>query len=136
MGPIIMEMANAIREGDLPAFFELMDAVFAQIPADIFLAQQEAYYQTVIYLITGLLGFHVECETRQRRGRPDLIIKLPDRVYIMEFKLDLSPEKAIRQIREKGYADPFRSAGREVILVGVNFASAQKAVAQWLAEPV
>ena len=41
----------------------------------------------------------------------------------MEFKRDSSAEDAMRQIKEKGYAEPYRADGRKLVLVGANFAS-------------
>ncbi len=41
----------------------------------------------------------------------------------MEFKRDSSAEDAMRQIKEKGYVSPFKTDGRKLMLVGVNFAS-------------
>jgi hypothetical protein len=41
----------------------------------------------------------------------------------MEFKRDSSAEAAMQQIKDKGYATPYQSDGRQIILVGANFAS-------------
>ncbi len=45
---------------------------------------------------------------------------------MMEIKLDGSADEALRQIHEKGYAEPYRKDGRKVFLVGVNFSSDTK----------
>jgi len=132
--PIVVGLARKLLEDDLEGFMGGIDALFARIPAEIFQKDREAYYQTVIYLAFVLMQVHVDCEPRQRKGRPDLIVHFDDRVYIMEFKLDEPAESALRQIREKGYADPYRNGAREVLLVGVGFSSGKKGVGDWKAE--
>ena len=47
-------------------------------------------------------------------------------VWVFEFKFNKSAEAAIRQIREKGYADPYKGDKRPVTLVGVNFRTAKR----------
>ena len=50
-----------------------------------------------------------------RRPRPS--------VYVFEFKYNRSATAAIRQIRDKGYADAYRAGRCPVTLVGINFSS-------------
>lgn len=44
-----------------------------------------------------------------------------DYVYIMEFKLNGSADKALAQIQKKGYVAPFLKDSRTVYKIGVNF---------------
>lgn len=48
-----------------------------------------------------------------------MVIETKDYVYIVEFKLDGTPEEALRQIEEKGYAKPFAMDRQEAISLGV-----------------
>ena len=57
------------------------------------------------------------------RGYADAIIETPKAVYVFEFKYNRSTAAAIRQIRDKGYADAYRVGRRPVTLVGINFSS-------------
>ena len=41
----------------------------------------------------------------------------------MEFKRDSSADKAMKQLKDKDYAAPFKADGRQIVLVGANFAS-------------
>ena len=47
-------------------------------------------------------------------------------MWVFEFKFNKSANAAIRQIREKGYADAYRGDSRPVTLVGVNFRAAKR----------
>lgn len=37
-------------------------------------------------------------------GRTDVVIKMPDAIYVFEFKIDGTPEEALAQINSKQYA--------------------------------
>ena len=45
---------------------------------------------------------------------------------MFEFKFNKSANAAIRQIREKGYADQYKGDKRPVTLVGINFRVAKR----------
>ena len=70
-----------------------------------------------------LMGFYTHVEYHLAKGRVDLILKTDKYIYIMEFKRDSSADDAMKQIKDKGYAEPFRLDGRRIILIGANFAS-------------
>jgi len=53
----------------------------------------------------------------------------------MEFKLDASVDSALSQIKAKAYGSPFLEKGKQVMALGVNFSSSEKAVADWQALP-
>ena len=59
-----------------------------------------------------------------------MTILLPDKVYVIEFKVD-KPGKALEQIREKGYHEKYLGGDREVYLVGVSFDSAEKNISDF-----
>ena len=54
-------------------------------------------------------------------GYADAVIETPKEVCVFEFKYRKSAKAAIRQIRERGYADKWIGGGRPVTLVGINF---------------
>ena len=86
--------------------------------------ERERHFQYTFYLIMQMIGqynTYVEKETSQ--GRIDCVVECQRYVYIFEFKLDGSAEKAIKQIHEKGYAAPYLADERPVYLLGINFSS-------------
>ena len=50
----------------------------------------------------------------------------------MELKYDGTPEEALRQIDDKGYALPWQADGRKVIKVGANFSSELRRLSGWV----
>lgn len=46
-------------------------------------------------------------------------LKMQDAIYVFEFKVDGTPEEALKQINSKGYAIPYQPDHRKVMKVGV-----------------
>ena len=96
--------------------------------------KKELYFQNVIYVVFKLLGFYAEVERATSRGRIDITIQTQDYIYIMELKLDQTAEEALRQIKEKGYAQPFQRDSRKLFLIGINFSSETRTLGEWVIE--
>jgi hypothetical protein len=123
---------RALQAGDIGAFLENANTLFANIPAEIFLPKREAYFHSILYIALKLCGFWVDAEVRTSKGRIDAALRYQNRVWLFEFKLDGSAEEALAQIDEKAYGDGFRGQGLEVMKVGVNFSSVKKEVDGWV----
>ena len=131
----VLQLAQYLQAGDLEAFFIAMTAIFASIPYDIETKRDEAYFHTLFYLMMSATGGAAHSSVLTSRGRIDVLMSLPEHIYIFEFKCDQSAAAALAQIREQGYAEPYRGQGKPVTLVGVNFSTEQRNVAEWAAEP-
>ena len=124
-------LVQSVRRGDVDAFLERLQSFFADTPYEL-ARDLELHYQNVLFIVFRLVGLYTQVEYHTNRGRIDLVLKTDRYIYIMEFKLDGTAEEALRQIEEKGYADPFAHDGREVIRVGVNFSSAVRNIERWI----
>ena len=83
-----------------------------------------------------LTRMRVGVEVRTARGRIDAVVEVGERVYIFEFKLGGSEEEALRQIKERGYAEKYRGEGKEIVLVGVGFGMEERNIAGWKVEVI
>jgi hypothetical protein len=133
IGAYLWDLLTALRNRDLEAFFEVMQVFFAGIPYDIQI-KRERYYQTVFYLIFKLLGLQTGAEVRTSRGRIDAVVEVKEGVYIFEFKMGGDAASALKQARERGYAEPYRQQKKPVTLVGVVFGAEGQGVVDWAAE--
>jgi hypothetical protein len=124
-------LAQYLQEEDFASFFETVQAIFASIPYDIQTKRDEAYYHTLFYLMVSASGMWARSSPLTCRGRIDMVVELPDKVYIMEFKCNQSADTALQQIREQGYADPYRQSGKRIILMGINFSTEERNLAGW-----
>ena len=109
----------------------LFRSLFKTIPNPIFIANREAYYHSIIYLTFILLGVYVQAEVNSSDGRLDAIVFMPEKIFILEFKLHNTADEALQQIIEKDYAAPFRHLGKSIIAVGIQLSEEKKGIADW-----
>ena len=114
---------QALEEADFSTFFGYLSDLYAHLsygPKED--SVQEFSFQRILYvLLTSDGSFRVTAEDRQSHGRADLVAETPERVFVFELKVDGTPQEALDQIKEKGYAEPYRHSGREVHLIGLSF---------------
>ena len=113
----------ALMKGEVTTFLGRLSDLYAHLaygPQED--SVQEFSYQRILYvLLTSDGSFRVTAEDRQAQGRADLVAETSERVFIFELKVDGTPQQALNQIKEKGYAEPYRHSGKEVHLIGLSF---------------
>ena len=100
-------------------------SVYAKIPST-WRIKCEADAKRHFMLFMQMLGARPQPEEASVFGYADAIIETKDNVYVFEFKYNKSAKAAIRQIREKGYADEFKGDSRPVTLIGINFRTSKR----------
>ncbi|MDS4020569.1 MAG: ATP-binding protein [Candidatus Competibacter sp.] len=127
---------------DFAGLERLFTAFFAGIPADWYrnnpIARYEGYYASVFYAYFASLGLDMTSEDASCQGRLDLAVRFNGQIYLFEFKVvELVPEgQALRQIKERGYADKYRAEGQPIHLIGVEFSREQRRVVRFEVETV
>lgn len=132
--PTTRTLGFAFRANDAKKIVATINALFASMPYDLVFEKTEKYYQAIIYLAFKLLGQFVQSEVKTSDGRMDAVVETDDSIWILEFKLDQTAEIALRQIIEKDYAAPFKSSGKKIHQLGINFSSTTKKVDGWEVE--
>ena len=129
-----MKCLRALYANDLETFFTSMRVFFANIPYDISPRAPEETYQAIFCAILYFIGVGVTPEVHTNEGRIDAVMETPDYVYVMEFKRDKSASEALDQINDKKYYEKFLNSGKKIILIGVNFDSEKRTIAEWVVE--
>ena len=118
----VKDFVLAVRAGQIDKFMKRLESLFAgqdyQIAGDA-----ELYFHNAVALIFKMVGFYTDTERHTSDGRMDMVVQTADYIYIFEFKLDESADKASEQIEEKQYALPFAHDPRKLYKIGVNFSS-------------
>ena len=134
------ELALALYRGNLELFRDGLLRLFASIPyqnyANSIIQHYEGYYASVVYAYLASLGFQIIAEDTTSKGRVDMAIILPDKVYVIEFKVNTEPGSALKQIKQKGYHEKYLSDMKKVFLVGIGFDAEEKNIVEfeWCAE--
>jgi hypothetical protein len=116
----------------LEDFKVALTSLFASIPYNNFtknnLNLYEGFYASVIYAYLASLGINIIGEDITNKGRIDLTLFVGDKIYILEFKVDGQQGEALRQIKERNYAEKYLNEGKQIYLIGIEFSSEQKNV--------
>ncbi len=108
------------------------------------MAYHEGWYCSVLHAcLWDVADTTVRSEHSHNRGRSDLMLTLDDQVFVFECKMHSSnsganekASEAIRQIREKGYADQYRDGVRTIHLIGAVFCAEQRNLATMIVERI
>ncbi len=124
-----------IASGDIREVAETMlFSLYAQVPPG-WRIKDEAEAKRYFLLFSAMLGANPAPEFPSVRGYADAVIETPSAVYVFEFKYGKSAKAAIRQIRERGYADKWIGGKRPVTLIGINFNPRKRNIDMPIVEP-
>ena len=130
---------RALKQSDIELAMQEMQAYMAGIPyvegfkqklADT--ATAEGFYEYTMYLIFSMLNVYVRTQVKCAGGRVDMVVWMPDTIYVFELKKEGTAQKALEQIDSKGYGIPYQTDGRKVVKVGVKFNAETRVPEEWV----
>jgi hypothetical protein len=128
----------ALREGNIDRAMENLQSLLKSIPygknEPKILQDKEAteeHYQKFFFLYFRMMCDLVHAEVRNSTGATDVTITTPNYVYVVELKINSSPEVALQQIDDKGYVLPYMEGRRAVYKIGVNFSTETRTLSEW-----
>ncbi len=130
------DMSRFVRDvfdGKVCEFMERLQALVASVSPGT-LKDKEIYFQNILQVIFSMVGFHTQTEIAMASGRADMVVKSARFIYVFEFKIDSTAKKALQQILDKGYAEPYRSDSRPLFLIGANFSSETNTLSDFVIE--
>ena len=123
-----------IAEGDVRMLVgKTLYSLYAALPPT-WRVKCEADAKRYFQLFMKMLGANVQAEEASAFGYADAIMETKKAVYVFEFKFNRTAKAAIRQIREKGYADAYKADKRLVTLIGINFSTRKRNIDEPLIE--
>ena len=125
---------EALYEHDMPKFIKALKSFFTDIPYDMTDRQNEQMWQTIVYVVLRSIGVNVNGEVKTHDGRIDMVVDLPNDIYIVEFKLDKPASEAMEQIKGKDYAGKYALSGKRVTLIGISFSAEKRTIIEELVE--
>ena len=133
--PLVERARRLIASGDIRDVAETMlFSLYAAVPPD-WRIKDEAEAKRYFLLFCAMLGANPAPEFPSVRGYADAVIETPANVFVFEFKYRKSAKAAIRQIRERGYADKWIGGKRPVTLIGINFNPKKRNIDMPIVEP-
>ena len=138
-----MKFWRALKQRDADLAMREMQAYLASIPyVEGFkqklreVATVEGFYEYTMYLIFSTLNFYVRTQVKCAGGRVDMVVWMPDTIYVFEMKVKGTAQEALQQIDDKGYAIPYQTGERPVVKIGVKFDAEKRIPVEWIIRPV
>jgi hypothetical protein len=129
---------RALKKGDADLAMREMQSYMAEIPYVEGFKQKlaeaataEGFYEYTLYLIFSMLNVYVRTQVKVAGGRVDMVVWMPDAVYVFELKVNGTAKEALEQIDEKGYAIPYQTENKRVVKVGVKFNADTRTIEDW-----
>ena len=121
---------------DFQGFFAKLKALYAHLTYGSTEAHvhESSYLRPLYALLASHPALRVIAEDTQAKGRADLVVESQRNVYVFELKVDKTAQEAIAQIKERGYAEPYKALGKPIYLIGLNFKSENHTLSEALAE--
>jgi hypothetical protein len=125
---------DALKANDFERVREIFFSLYASIPYNWYVNNRidefEGYYASVFYASFAALGMDIVPEDVSNQGRLDMAVKFNGQVYLFEFKVveNEAEGKALQQIKDKRYADKYRSLDQPIHLIGVEFSKKERNV--------
>jgi hypothetical protein len=135
---VATDISLAFDDGDYDEALNLVRSFLAGIPVmqgeestlqDM--RARETYYHKQLFIIFRMLHDDAWAEVQQAVGKPDIVVKTRKFIYIIEVKLDSTPQVALEQIEAKQYAVPYATDGRKIVKLGVSFSSRTRTIDAW-----
>ena len=130
----VRRVRNLLEEKKIDEAMERLQTFMAGIPYEMSQRATELHYENNLFIIFVLIGVDAKPEWHTSRGSIDLLLRMRNYIYIIELKLDGTPEEALAQIREIDYVRQFAGDPRPVVRLGVTFSTATRNIAAWQAE--
>ena len=134
-----MKFWVALKRHDVDLAMREMQAYLAGIPyVEGFkqklkeVAAAEGFYEYTMYLIFSTLNFYVRTQVKCAGGRTDMVVWMPDTIYVFELKVNGTAQEALQQIDKNSYAIPYQTDGRPVVKVGVRFDAEKRVPVEWV----
>ena len=129
---------RALKKGDVNLAMEEMQSFLAGVPyvegfkeklKDV--ATAEGFFEYTFYLIFSMLNVYARTQVKCAGGRADMVVWMPDAIYVFELKVHDTAQHALEQIDDKGYAILYKTDGRKVVKIGVKFNIDTRAPEEW-----
>ncbi len=137
-------LIERLDANDFDGFQAAVHAFFSDIPHQWHdssdLARYEAFFTSVLYSCFVSLGVEVTGEESSSHGRADLVVTRGEQVFILECKMqgdgtaEAALAEAVAQLREKKYANKYRTGDHKVHLLAMVFEREDRNLVQFSVE--
>ena len=121
------QLHQLLLANDFDGLEKLFHRFYASIPhqwcTKSHIQEYEGYYASVFYSYFASIGLDVTVDDSNNLDRIDMTLKFNQQIYIFEFKVvgHKAEGEALMHIKDKAYADKFKSLNKPIYLIRVEF---------------
>ena len=130
----IYKLRNALTNNDIDRFIKICQSAFASIAYQQIANNDEDAFHAIMHLLVKLTGERIVSEVPHNVGRADNFIFMEERTFILEYKYNGTAAAALKQIKDRNYAQPFEHEGLPFTFIGINFSSEKRNIDDWLSQ--
>ena len=120
-----IQLRRALEANNLEKFCQILETLFAHIPYQIV---KEDYYHALLQFLLTLLSFKAQSEIPTNKGRIDMTLEIKQHIFVFELKYNATPEKALEQIKKRGYFEKYLNLNKKITLVELAFQPEEGAI--------
>ncbi len=120
INPLIGDVYGFLAQEKMDEMVAVLTTILSGIPYSLHI-EDERFYHSLLQAIFFAAGIEVQSERMTSIGRMDLVLELPNIIYIIELKINQPPEKGLNQIGTQKYYEPFLHKNKKVRAVGLSF---------------
>lgn len=115
-----LKLYSALNQQDMVQLVALIKSILVRVPY-LLHGKDEKSYHSMLQVLFGATGLKVYSEHLTSHGRIDMIIELPNLIYLIELKLNSSAEIALQQIEDRKYYEVLQYQHKPIVLLGLAF---------------
>ena len=140
------DLCRLLADNDFDAFADELRAFFAGVPyqwqTKPEFARYEAWCAGMLYACLRTIGVDLRVEESSSHGRSDMVLLHGGQVFVLEFKMaeegedvESALDRAMGQIRGRGYATKYRGRGEPIHLLAAVFGREERNLLAVRSEP-
>ena len=120
INPLIGQIYGFLVKEQIEEMVAVLTNILSGIPYPLHI-KDEKFYHALLQTIFSAAGIDTESERFTSIGRMDILLKLPNVLYIIELKVDKAPEVGLEQIKTQKYYEPFLHLRLPIHAVAISF---------------
>ena len=140
IGALVYKGSVAMTHGDVEELVDILNSYLSLFSYQLIEKEGERTFHMLIHAYMVCLGSYAYPEDPGYKGRADEVVRYGSYIYIFELKRGDGAEAALRQIKDKGYADKYlaeaRHGGKHIIICGLDISSSEGKVVDYRYEEV
>lgn len=131
------QLVQLLKENDFEGFGDRLRSYLAGVPYPWHdsgnPSRYESWYASMLYMSFRTIGVDLRVEEISSHGRADMVVLYGKQVFVLEFKMvqedgetDVMLDRAISQVRDRGYDKKYRDRNEPIHLLALVFGSAER----------